>query len=336
MLFRRKKEGKGAAPGGEELPDDERLRQESAAPVEDGTRVPRSISPELEEAAYQAAPELERPGDVSSALISLGQSLGMRVVRLKDYQFTAETRDLIDRDYALKYRVLPLKRENGKLIVAFEDPHNFQALDDLSNIYNDLQIEQVIAEPSEVGELIERYYRNNALLVSQILEETKKEEGVKQAEEATLTVEQLAGDTLEGDLDEGRIKQLVDLILRNAYKERASDIHFECYEREFRVRFRIDGVLHDRESPGPSLKSAIITRLKLMSGMDLAEKRIPQDGRIALKIEGKTLDFRVSALPSIQGESIVLRLLETSSVMRGLEEIGFLPENVKTFYDLIR
>ncbi|MBE7560883.1 type II/IV secretion system protein [bacterium] len=194
----------------------------------------------------------------------------------------------------------------------------------------------MIADPSEVGELIERYYRNNALLVSQILEETKKEESVKQAEEETLTTEQLAGDILAGDMDEGRIKQLVDLILRNAYKERASDIHFECYEKEFRVRFRIDGILHDRESPGPSLRAPVLTRLKLMAGMDLAEKRIPQDGRIALRIEGKTLDFRVSALPSIHGESIVLRLLETASVMRGLEEIGFLPENVRTFNELIR
>jgi len=341
MLFRSKKNHDAASGDpGKDAGKDVKLELERGAPLEEAAPTPRAKgAPELEQATYQSGPaEPETHEDIPSHLISLGQSMGMRVVRLKDYVFTQEVKDLIDRDYALKYQVLPLAREDGKLVVALRDPHNFQAIDDLENIYSDFRIEQVIADPADVGDAIERYYRNDALLVGQLMEDARKADEIRQAEEVDAEAE-ITGTSLspEDAEDAGRIKQLVDLILANAYKERASDIHFESYENEFRVRFRIDGVCHDRESPGKSLKNAVVSRLKLMAGMDLAEYRIPQDGRIALRVGDKNLDFRVSFLPAFGGgSSLVLRLLESSSVMRGLEEIGFMTDNIEIFNELIR
>jgi type IV pilus assembly protein PilB len=340
MFFRKRKDGNKKDDENEKAPledRDEQLDQEQAAPLEEAEPLSDKQDAKSEEELgtyrHEGKDEVERStSGLPDDLLRLGQSLGLRVVRLRDYVFTKETRDLIGREYALKYRALPLERQNGKLVIALEDPHNFEALDDLQSIYGDIQIEQVIADREDVGDAIERYYRSDALLVSEMMTQTKED---KEKELLDQEMDQADTGGVDPD-DEGQIKQLVDLILNNAYKERASDIHFECYENDFRVRYRIDGVCHDRESPGMQLRSAVMTRLKLVSGMDLAEKRIPQDGRIQMMIGDKVLDFRVSALPSMHGESIVLRLLESASVMRGLADVGFLESNIEVFNELIR
>ncbi|MCA9439491.1 MAG: type II/IV secretion system protein, partial [Candidatus Omnitrophica bacterium] len=138
------------------------------------------------------------------------------------------------------------------------------------------------------------------------------------------------------DAEAAPLVRLVNLILLKALKMRASDIHFEPYPDEFRIRFRVDGVLHDIDSPPQKLQTAMITRLKIMAKLDLAEKRVPQDGRIQMRLDGKDIDFRVSSLPAIWGESIVLRILDKTGLLLGLEQVGFMPDNVALFKKLIK
>jgi len=216
---------------------------------------------------------------------------------------------------ALTHRIIPLKQDSGKLTLGTDDPLNFLAQKNLEAIIgSDIELE--LLRSLDMDKALDSLYAS------------KKVKGLdlgKASEDINVT---------KGAEDAPIIK-LVNLIINEAVKERASDIHVEPLEKKFRVRYRIDGVLHEVPGPPKRLEGSVISRIKIMAGMDIAEKRLPQDGRIKMVSDKKELDLRVSSLPSIHGESIVMRILDKTSFFVGLEDVGFLPKEKKDFEKLI-
>ena len=216
---------------------------------------------------------------------------------------------------ALTHRIIPLKQDSGKLTLGTDDPLNFLAQKNLEAIIGS-GIELELLRSLDMDKALDSLYAS------------KKVKGLdlgKASEDINVT---------KGAEDAPIIK-LVNLIINEAVKERASDIHVEPLEKKFRVRYRIDGVLHEVPGPPKRLEGSVISRVKIMAGMDIAEKRLPQDGRIKMVSDKKELDLRVSSLPSIHGESIVMRILDKTSFFVGLEDVGFLPKEKKDFEKLI-
>jgi len=235
---------------------------------------------------------------------------------------------------ARRYTAIIIDREGDEITIAISDPFNLDANDALNFRFTGMSIRWVLAREDEIRIAIERYYKGDQAIVEDMLTQISEDEKFGVDKSAKTYKEMLEQDI--GVDDEGPIMRLVDLIFEEAVRSRASDIHFEPFEDKFIVRFRIDGVLHEIQSPSKKLQGPILSRLKLMSGMDLSEKRVPQDGRIQKVILGRHFDFRVSALPALHGESIVTRLLEQSGVLLGLEQIGFLEDNIDKFKNMIR
>jgi len=217
-------------------------------------------------------------------------------------------------DQARRYKALPVQDRDGTLIIAISDPMDMQAMDDLSFVLN-RDVEFVTSTPSSIAKALDQFYPRDSFL---------ENDGI-------LSTDESAG---EGDAP---IIKMVSMILLEAYSNRASDIHIEPLESRTRVRFRIDGVLQEMPSPPKKLHSAIISRLKIMSGsMSIAEKRLPQDGRIQVKLGNKaTIDLRVSTIPTVHGESVVMRILDKSSLVLGLPDLGFLSDDQQRFEKLI-
>ena len=222
------------------------------------------------------------------------------------------------------------------ITIAISDPFNLEIFDTLGFRFTGHHIKWVIAREDEIRMGIERFYKQENLMVEDMLGEISEDQHYgRDTRKDSKSYKDMLQEDIQVD-DEGPIIRLVDLIFEEAVRMRASDIHFEPFEDKFIIRFRIDGVLHEIQSPSKKLQGPILTRLKLMSGMDLSEKRVPQDGRIQKYILGRKFDFRVSALPALHGESIVTRLLEQSGVLLGLEQIGFLEDNIEKFKQMIR
>ena len=259
----------------------------------------------------------------------LAKQTGMEVIQLRKSRLLPEVVNLLPKKTAVRYNVIVTDSQDGKVTVAVGDPHNVEAIDTVSLLLPGKQLRWVLARPEEIKWSIERYYTGETAIVEDMLTEISES-----ASEGPATYEQALKE-VKAD-EEGPIKRLVDLIFTEALRMRSSDIHFEPFENKFRIRFRIDGVLHEIQSPDKTLQGPILSRLKLMAGMDLAEKRVPQDGRIQQVVLGRELDFRVSALPALHGESVVLRILEKSGVLLGLEQIGFLEDNIEKFKSMIR
>ncbi|MGB9699653.1 MAG: type II secretion system ATPase GspE [Thermodesulfobacteriota bacterium] len=231
--------------------------------------------------------------------------------------------------FSKKNKIIPLKMENGVLTVATADPFNYEALDDLRVILGCRAVETIFSSEREVIKAINRFYEQSADSPEEMIQSLDAESSDKILHE----IEETA-DILEAD-EEAPVIKLVNLILFQAVKERASDIHIEPFARELKVRYRIDGVLYHRFDPPKRLQSAIVSRLKVMAKLDIAEKRLPQDGRIPIKIADKEIDIRVSIIPTNFGERVVLRLLDKSNLLLGLEEIGLAPDQLRTMDELI-
>jgi len=265
-------------------------------------------------------------------LDTLAANMGYERANLRELKVTPELVKTIDAKHALKYRVFPVRVEGDDLYLALADPLNIQTTDDLERIYHK-RIHPMVADHMEIDKFIAHYYEgsNIANLYGGMADDAVAAESQAAEDDQYANIE-----TLESKEDQPPAVKYVDLIFRTAVNDRASDIHVEPTKTGITVRFRIDGVLHEYPAPPKKWQNSIISRLKVLSGMDLAEKRVPLDGRIKLNIPGKRLDVRVSSIPSIFGESIVMRLLDQSSVLMGLEDVGFLPDTVKTFVDLIK
>jgi general secretion pathway protein E len=231
--------------------------------------------------------------------------------------------------FSKKHKVVPMKMEDGILTVATPDPLNYEPLDDLRLIIECQEVRVVLSSEREVVRAINRFYEQSADTPEEMIQSMDAESSDRILHELEETADLL-------DIsDEAPVIKLVNLILFQAVKERASDIHIEPFQKELKVRYRIDGILYKRLDPPKRYQSAIVSRLKVMAKMDIAEKRLPQDGRIPIKIADKDIDIRVSIVPTTFGERVVLRLLDKGSLLLGMEEIGLSPDKHQTLQDLI-
>jgi general secretion pathway protein E len=231
--------------------------------------------------------------------------------------------------FSKKHKVVPMKMEDGILTVATPDPLNYEPLDDLRLIIKCQEVRVVLSSEREVVRAINRFYEQSADTPEEMIQSMDAESSDRILHELEETADLL-------DIsDEAPVIKLVNLILFQAVKERASDIHIEPFQKELKVRYRIDGILYQRLDPPKRYQSAIVSRLKVMAKMDIAEKRLPQDGRIPIKIADKDIDIRVSIIPTTFGERVVLRLLDKQSLLLGMGEIGLSPDKHQTLQDLI-
>ncbi|MGA2430178.1 MAG: type IV-A pilus assembly ATPase PilB [Candidatus Acidiferrum sp.] len=264
----------------------------------------------------------------------LSRQYGVPSINLKYYEIDPTVIKLIPQDTATRYQVIPLSRVGSVLTIAMTDPTNVFAMDDIK-FMTGFNVEPVVASESAIGEAIGRFYggaETNHEELSKMMKDLAMDD-----QELELSSEETEMDTatLERAAEEAPIIKLVNLILTDSVKRGASDIHIEPYELELRVRFRVDGVLQTVMSPPLRLKDAITSRLKIMAKLDIAEKRLPQDGRIMIKYKAdgkkKELDFRVSTVPTLYGEKIVLRLLDKENLRLDMTKLGFEPESLKKF-----
>ncbi len=259
----------------------------------------------------------------------LSKQYGVPSINLAEFSIDPDIIKLVQEDVARKHLAVPVDRRGASLIVAMSDPSNIFAIDELKFLTG-LNIEVVVASEVAIEEALETYY-SSQVSYDDVMEEFEDSDISFGDNDEDINVVDL-----ERQSGEAPVIRLVNYILLNAIKKGASDIHVEPYEKSFRVRYRIDGVLYEELNPPIKLKNAIISRLKIMSQLDIAERRLPQDGRIKLKLgKGKELDFRVSVLPTLFGEKVVLRLLDKSNLQLDMTKLGFEPGPLKHFKDAI-
>jgi type IV pilus assembly protein PilB len=268
----------------------------------------------------------------------LSQQYGVPSINLRHFEIDESIIRLIPADVARKYQFIPVSKTGATLTVAMADPTNVFAMDDITFITG-YRVEPVVASEEALREAIDKYYgTTHALELKKVMEDlqTTDESALEVLEEE----EDLDDITdLEASADEAPVVRLVNLMLTDALKRGASDIHVEPYEKTYRVRFRIDGVLSEVMNPPMKLKEAIASRIKILSKLDIAEKRLPQDGRIRIKMKFqgklKELDFRVSTVPTMHGEKIVMRLLDRDTLMLDMTKLGFEKGSLKNFEEAI-
>ena len=274
---------------------------------------------------------LVRQGIVSADDISrsLAAQAQMQWIDLADMVVPQEVIDEIKPQDARRFKMIPIARNENGLVVATGDPLDFDSIDGLSFLLK-REIELVCTTPEKIRQALVKYYGSAEEAVD-ILREKIGDTAIEELDIAE------GAELPEGEGGDAPIVRMVSMLLLEAHKLGASDIHLEPLEKSFRVRFRIDGVLQEMQSPPKKLQSAIISRLKIMTGsMSIAEKRLPQDGRIQVKMGKKSIDLRVSALPTNHGESMVMRLLDKSNLLLGLPELGFLSDDQEIFERLLR
>jgi type IV pilus assembly protein PilB len=274
---------------------------------------------------------LIRDGIVSDADVSrsLAAQAHMDWLDISSMVIPPEVIKQIRAEDARRFKVIPVAFGETGLVVAVSDPLDIDTIDSLSFLLQH-EIELVCSSPEKIREALIKYY-GTADQAADILQE-------KLGEDIDLGIEIAEGGAATGgDEADAPIIRMVSMLLIEAHRVGASDIHLEPLDKKFRVRFRIDGVLQEMQAPPKRLQSAIISRLKIMTGsMSIAEKRLPQDGRIQVKIKKKPIDLRVSTIPTNHGESVVMRVLDKSSLMLGLPELGFLSDDQETFERLIK
>ena len=256
---------------------------------------------------------------------ALGVEFDMEVVDLSQVSPADELLKLISRDQAERSNILPLQMDGVELLVAIADPLDTESLDSLARVLK-LTLNPKLAPPDELRAAIARCYSGGQVNVSY-------EDVFGKASEDGLSVELPQGG--EAKEDDAPIIRYVNSLIVDAIRRKASDIHLEPLEKRFRVRFRIDGVLQEMKGPPKRLQASVISRLKLMAEVSLAEKRIPQDGRIQARTGGRDIDLRVSVLPTVYGESIVMRILDKEGLKLGLPELGFFADDQAKFQGLI-
>jgi type IV pilus assembly protein PilB len=291
------------------------------------------------------AHQKDQGGRLGTNLIKLGHITERQLVDALSEQFKVPSVDLntmeiedavikiIPADIARKYTIFPVTKAGATVTVAMIDPTNVFAMDDVK-FMTGYRVEPVVASESAIRAAIDKYYGStHAIELKKVMEDLSEESGSDL--EVLDEEEDLDLATLEEESEQAPVVKLVNLILTDAIKRGASDIHIEPYEKDYRVRYRIDGILYEMMRPPLKLKEAITSRCKIMAKLDIAEKRMPQDGRIKIKtkISGKTkdLDYRVSVLPTLFGEKIVMRLLDKDKLMLDMTKLGFEVESLRKF-----
>ncbi len=249
---------------------------------------------------------------------ALAEQVGLEFVDLNEFPIDATATVLLPEALSRRYRAIPIGERDGRLLVAMSDPANVYALDDIRTITG-REVQPVVATANDVEQAIQKF----AGMDSQV-------EAM-----ATIAAEAAEGENpvdLEEALEDAPIVKLVNAIMTQAVGDRASDVHLEPGERNVRIRFRVDGVLHEPMPPAPkNIQGGLISRLKVMADLNIAEKRVPQDGRISMKVGGRALDLRLATLPTVFGEKVVIRILDKSNALLALEDLGFLEDSYKRF-----
>ena len=259
--------------------------------------------------------------------VAMARCLNTPPVTLAKMHVAPEIADLIPKEMAMTFKLLPVARLGKKLYVAMADPLNVLALDDLRRLQPTLEIIPLISTEKAITDFL-----NNAQAqAGGGMDEILKDVNVDDVEIAKEKSEEINLDKLVESSEEGPVIKLVNLMLMQAIKDRVSDIHIEPFEKLLRLRYRIDGVLYDSVSPPKSLQAAITSRIKIMSNLDIAERRLPQDGRFRIKLAGREVDLRVSILPTIHGEKIVMRVLDKGNLCASLDNLGLEADDLMKF-----
>ena len=250
----------------------------------------------------------------------LSKQYSVPSINLSEFEIDQEVLKVLPKEVVTRHQVIPVNRTGGTLIVAMADPSNIYAVDDIKFITG-MKIDVVVASEQAIAESIEKYYTSTVSFDEVMIDFVEEDEDFEFEEESEEDINVL---DLQKSAGDAPVVKLVNLILLDAIRKGASDIHIEPYEKQVRIRYRIDGVLYEVMKPPTKLKDAITSRLKIMSNLDIAERRLPQDGRIKMKMgRGKVMDFRVSVLPVLWGEKVVMRLLDQSNLQLDMTKLGF-------------
>ncbi len=267
--------------------------------------------------------------DVQEALA--GQA-GMRFVDLTDIELDEETIGSLPSETVKAYQVVPIEHAGGrKMTIAMKSPDNFRAVDDLRLLMG-FKVEAVVADETQIDALIAKHYSTSES-VTDVVSDLASDERFSALADREGSIDL---DAVMEVADDNKVIKLLNLVLMQAIKDKASDIHFEPFEEEFKIRYRIDGVLYEMVPPPAYLGPAITSRIKVMSNLDIAEHRIPQDGRVELVVGGAPIDLRVAVLPTMHGESCVMRVLDRSNVELSLDRVGLGEKDLETVSGLIR
>jgi len=293
--------------------------------------------------------QLERPGEMlgqialSMGLITdeqltqaLAEQMHLQVIDLRDVVIPPEVISHLTEPMATLYRVIPVSFKDNTLTVAMCEPQKLATIDELRSFLG-YDIRAVVASEGDITAALDRYYAGGGESVEALIADMESDEELAAAAAAAEADDgALDLTSVEALADSAPVRKLLNMVLLMAIKEHASDLHFEPFENEFKIRLRSDGVLYEMVPPPRHLAVAIITRVKVMADLDIAERRLPQDGRIRLAVGGHPVDLRVSVLPTMFGESIVMRILDRSVVMLDLDVMGLREDILKQFRDIIR
>ena len=254
--------------------------------------------------------------DENETMAVLAQQYGLDTLDLDGYQIPVEVIESVPAKVAQQYKIIPVMKHDDMLTIAMSDPTDMETLDSLRYVLH-CDVDAVISPKSQIQRLLDHHYGTIEASVDSFLSEISEGD----VESQLVADMEKSGENLEED--DAPIIRLVTLIIVEAYKKKVSDIHMEPLEKRYRVRYRLDGMLREVEAPPKYLQGNVTSRLKIMSKLDISEKRVPQDGRIQLKIGGKDVDLRVSTIPTTHGESIVMRILDKSSIQLDIPDLGF-------------
>jgi type IV pilus assembly protein PilB len=277
--------------------------------LEEHRNTPKSLGRVLIDLGYIRERDLVR---------ALAEQVGLEFVDLAEYRIDASATALLPEALCRRYRALPIGEEDGKLLVAMSDPANVYALDDIRTITG-RDVRPVVATSNDVEQAIAKFSG-----MGDQVEALASEAAEALDEDTDLSAIQAA-------VEDAPIVKLVQAIMTQAASDRASDVHIEPTEKDVRVRFRVDGVLHEVMHSPKSIQGGLISRLKVMGDLNIAEKRVPQDGRLSLRVNNRTLDLRLATLPTVFGEKIVIRILDKSNALLQLSELGFLPDSFERY-----
>jgi type IV pilus assembly protein PilB len=298
--------------------------------IEEGLLTEAQLDAALAEQASGGKPLgrlLIEQGTISEAELvrTLARQVGLEFVDLSERVIDASVASLVSESLARRYQAIPVGWDDGKLVVAMADPSNVFAVDDIRALAG-AEVHTVVATASQIIETIEQFYR-----VDGELDETMAaaSEGANDEGPTDLA-------SLNEVVEDAPIVKFVNLLVNQAVQDRASDIHVEPTEADLRIRFRIDGVLHEVMRSPRSIQAGVISRLKVMADINIAERRVPQDGRISMKVNGRAIDLRVATLPTVYGEKVVMRILDKGQAVLRLEDLGFLPETLHRFEESYR
>ena len=289
----------------------------------------------------------KKPGAIGQILVELGYvdeadvqlalaaQVGMEPVDLSKFDVPKEIIALVPAQVAHTYKIVPVDYEPSTklLTIALDNPANFQATDDLKTLMG-FQVKASISTPEDVAAALDRYYpENEAESISDLINEIAGDDALSAFEGRGESIDL---DELKELAESNPVKKLLNLVLLQAIRDKASDIHFEPFEEEFKMRYRIDGVLYEMVPPPKHIAMAIASRIKVMANLDIAERRLPQDGRIELQVAGNPVDLRVSVLPTMFGESVVMRVLDRGNVSLDMHHLGMRDDDLQIFDQLIR